>query len=695
MSTGDDTTSSSHVTSENVQQSIAQFCNQYEQLKQENTKIQKLYDEINKLKTEKVALMQTLNDSQNECKVFQNKYDILLGKFKNISESNVDFDASLFDPDHFPKSYKECNIDQIVCIVECFILPTSQLNNKYKPKVIEWFKTNQMDGMNISNNIACDEEEIIVFSSDDDEEDDSDHDLEDSLSTKKRYLRAFQKRYANVQERPGRRLASDIGLPIHEAEYLLELFSAIIAFDLEKNIRSKVYQYHQSQQLKDYCASQYKNTAINIGIGHCGTALSLAFFSSLQKEVINDEEKSQKQLNQKRNTFYRWYNINTPIARNLIFDLDPNTIELIKECDIQAVKSHFSKDNFCFGDCETGTNFAKGFFEYGDDLIDSCVESFRKEVENHDRPQAIQILHSLGGGTGSGFTSLFMQRVKDDYQKIVMHNFVVFPSEKVKNHDLPPMIEGYNTVLALNKINEFSSAIFVMNNEALFNIVRKVKQINKPTLKHLNTISKSMINDVTSLFRYGVQDYNGFTNRMVNYAKLKYLSFARVPMKKKSNICILDRTELVWELFSPHHMLYSGVDLRKGTNLSTTITFRGTQQKNEGYEGIDQALHSYAWSDRKAFILDQNIVYKSIKCKAIGNVKQSAMMITNTTSITQLFRRITRECDKFYKRRAFFHWYRDAGMEVTEFKIARDSIEEVVVKYDAINSVCRDAEESK
>eukprot|EP01083_Nonionella_stella_P064152 166967_1 len=192
MSTGDDTTSSSHVTSENVQQSIAQFCNQYEQLKQENTNIQKLYDEINKLKTEKVALMQTLNDSQNQlqCKVSQNKYDILLGKFKNISESNVDFDASLFDPDHFPKSYKECNIDQIVCIVECFILPTSQLNNKYKPKVIEWFKTNQMNGMNISNNIACDEEEIVVFSSadddskeigdndsgDDDDEDDDDED---------------------------------------------------------------------------------------------------------------------------------------------------------------------------------------------------------------------------------------------------------------------------------------------------------------------------------------------------------------------------------------------------------------------------------------------------------------------------------------------------------------------------------------
>ena len=41
------------------------------------------------------------------------------------------------------------------------------------------------------------------------------------------------------------------------------------------------------------------------------------------------------------------------------------------------------------------------------------------------------MIHSLGGGTGSGLGSLLINKIKETYSKKMMCNFSIFPSEKV------------------------------------------------------------------------------------------------------------------------------------------------------------------------------------------------------------------------------------------------------------------------
>lgn len=53
----------------------------------------------------------------------------------------------------------------------------------------------------------------------------------------------------------------------------------------------------------------------------------------------------------------------------------------------------------------------------GKTLIDPAVERIRTITENCAGLQGFLVFHSFGGGTGSGFTSLLMERLAQDYGK--------------------------------------------------------------------------------------------------------------------------------------------------------------------------------------------------------------------------------------------------------------------------------------
>lgn len=51
-------------------------------------------------------------------------------------------------------------------------------------------------------------------------------------------------------------------------------------------------------------------------------------------------------------------------------------------------------------------------------------------------PQGFLIFHSFGGGTGSGFTSLMMERLSLDYGKKSKLEFAIYPAPQVRNTPL-------------------------------------------------------------------------------------------------------------------------------------------------------------------------------------------------------------------------------------------------------------------
>jgi tubulin alpha len=68
--------------------------------------------------------------------------------------------------------------------------------------------------------------------------------------------------------------------------------------------------------------------------------------------------------------------------------------------------------------------------------------------------------NSVGGGTGSGFGSLLLERFSDEYGKKIKVGCVIYPSSQGKTSTVEP----YNAVLATHRLIEHTDAAFIFDN---------------------------------------------------------------------------------------------------------------------------------------------------------------------------------------------------------------------------------------
>lgn len=73
----------------------------------------------------------------------------------------------------------------------------------------------------------------------------------------------------------------------------------------------------------------------------------------------------------------------------------------------------FRPDNFVLGELGTGSNWAKGHYTEGAELVDQVLDVVRREAEGCDCLQGFQMTHSLGGGTGSGMGTLIISKLRE------------------------------------------------------------------------------------------------------------------------------------------------------------------------------------------------------------------------------------------------------------------------------------------
>lgn len=133
---------------------------------------------------------------------------------------------------------------------------------------------------------------------------------------------------------------------------------------------------------------------------------------------------------------------------------------------------------------DAANNYARGHYTIGKEVIDLVLDRIRQITEKTTGLQGFFVFHSFGGGTGSGFTSLLMERLSVEYGKKSKLEFSIYPAPQVST----AVVEPYNSVLTTHTTLEHSDCSFMVDNEAIYDLCSRNLGIEKPTYISLNRL---------------------------------------------------------------------------------------------------------------------------------------------------------------------------------------------------------------
>ena len=120
----------------------------------------------------------------------------------------------------------------------------------------------------------------------------------------------------------------------------------------------------------------------------------------------------------------------------------------------------------------------------GPEVIDLLLDRIRKTADQCTGMQGFVFFHSFSGGTGSGLTSLLLERISADYPKKTKIEFAVYPSMQLSS----VVVEPYNSVLCTHAMLENSDVAFMVDNEAMYDIALRNMDVERPKFSTLNRL---------------------------------------------------------------------------------------------------------------------------------------------------------------------------------------------------------------
>lgn len=242
-------------------------------------------------------------------------------------------------------------------------------------------------------------------------------------------------------------------------------------------------------------------------------------------------------------------------------DLDPKTIDTIRSSPIGR---DFRPDNFIAGQFSAGSNWAKGYYTDGAELIDRVLDAVRREAEECDNLSGFQMTHSLGGGTGAGMGSLLLSKLREEFPDRMIVTFSVLPSPSVSE----TVVEPYSAVLSINQLIEHADVTYCFDNQAMYDICKGPLNLSDPSYGDINHLISTAMSGLTTSFRFPGQlnsDLRKLAMSMVPFPRLHFLTMGFAPLASASSRFSQDITipELVQQLFDPKNAM-SGGNIRRG-----------------------------------------------------------------------------------------------------------------------------------
>lgn len=146
------------------------------------------------------------------------------------------------------------------------------------------------------------------------------------------------------------------------------------------------------------------------------------------------------------------------------------------------------------------------------------IDRIRRVADNCSCLQGFLVFHSFGGGTGSGFGALLLERLSADFAKKSKLEFAVYPAPQVSTS----IVEPYNAVLSTHSTIENADCTFLVDNDAVYDICKRNLDIPRPDYEHLNRLIAQVVSSITSSLRFDGAlnvDLGEFQTNLVPYPR--------------------------------------------------------------------------------------------------------------------------------------------------------------------------------
>ncbi|XP_061894280.1 tubulin beta-6 chain-like [Entelurus aequoreus] len=429
---------------------------------------------------------------------------------------------------------------------------------------------------------------------------------------------------------------------------------------------------------------------VHLQIGQCGNQIGSKFWEVITEEhgidrtgiYVGDDNIQLERVN----VYFTEAHGGKYVPRSLLVDLEPGTMDSIRGSRIGAL---FRPDSFIHGNSGAGNNWAKGHYTEGAELIEQVIDRLRTESESCDCLQGFQLVHSLGGGTGSGMGTLIINKIREEYPDRIMTSFSVMPSPKVSD----TVVEPYNATLSVHQLLESTDMTFCIDNEALYDICFRTLKLTTPTYGDLNHLVSMTMSGVTTSLRFPGQlnaDLRKLAVNMVPFPRLHFFmpGFAPLTARGSQQYRALTVPELTQQMFDARNMM-TACDPRRGRYLTVAGIFRGRISTKE----VDEQMLAIQRKNSDYFVdwIPHNVKVAVCDVPPRG-LKLSSTFIGNNTAIQEIFRRVGDQFSLMFKRKAFLHWYTGEGMDELEFTEAEGNLNDLVSEYQQYQDTTADME---
>uniref|UniRef100_A0A8D0ERV9 Tubulin alpha chain n=1 Tax=Strix occidentalis caurina TaxID=311401 RepID=A0A8D0ERV9_STROC len=338
---------------------------------------------------------------------------------------------------------------------------------------------------------------------------------------------------------------------------------------------------------------------------------------------------------------------------------------------------------------DAANNYACGHYSVGKDITDMA--------DACPGLQGFLIFHSFGGGTGSGFTSLLMERLSMDYGKKSKLEFAIYPAPQVST----AVVEPYNAILTTHTTLEHSDCTFIVDNEAICDICRRNLDIERPTYTNLNRLISQIVSSITASLRFDGAlnvDLTEFQTNLVPYPRIHFplVSYAPIISSDRAYHEQLSVAEITNSCFEPNNQMVK-CDPGHGKYVACCMLYRGDvvpKDVNVAIAAIKtkRTIQFVDWCPTGFKVGINYQLPTVIPGGDLAWVEQAVCMLSDTTAIADAWSRLDHKFDLMYAKRAFVHWYMGEGMEEGQFVEAQEDLAFLEKDYEEVVTDCFEEE---